>query len=174
VWRDRAALPDDLVFDVEYLGGHMPTFALNFSRPGAQVVAQYFNFLRLGYQGYRDVHMACRHTAQWIASQIGKMDEFELVSRADNLPVFAFAARAGSGVDVHDVSEGLRARGWLVPAYPLPPAMDEKSVLRIVVRNGLSRDLAVMLVDDIEQVGRRLAHPAATPPAGPRRTGFHH
>jgi glutamate decarboxylase len=174
VWRDRAALPQELVFDVEYLGGHMPTFALNFSRPGAQVVAQYFNFLRLGRGGYHDVHLACRDTAQWIASQIGKMDQFELVSRAYNLPVFAFAARAGTGIDVHDVSEAMRARGWLVPAYPLPPAMDDTSVLRVVVRNGLSRDLAVMLVDDIGHVAERLAHPAASAPTGQRRTGFHH
>ena len=93
---------------------------------------------------------------------------------ADNLPVFAFAAGAGTGIDVHDVSEAMRARGWLVPAYPLPPALDDKSVLRVVVRNGLSRDLAVMLVDDIDQVAKRLAHPATTPPVGQSRTGFHH
>ena len=70
IWRDRSALPDELVFDVNYLGGNMPTFALNFSRPGAQVVAQYYNFLRLGADGYRQVQQASRDTAQWLAHEI--------------------------------------------------------------------------------------------------------
>jgi len=66
IWRDAADLPEDLVFNVNYLGGNMPTFALNFSRPGGQIVAQYYNFLRLGKEGYRKVHMACYETAQFL------------------------------------------------------------------------------------------------------------
>ncbi|HXZ73693.1 MAG TPA: glutamate decarboxylase, partial [Streptosporangiaceae bacterium] len=53
IWRDADALPEDLIFWVNYLGDNMPTFALNFSRPGAQVAVQYYNFLRLGFDGYR-------------------------------------------------------------------------------------------------------------------------
>ena len=69
IWRDAEDLPKDLVFDVDYLGGSMPTFALNFSRPGAQVVAQYYNFLRLGFDGYRSIQQSCRDTAMWIAAE---------------------------------------------------------------------------------------------------------
>ncbi|MHB1988994.1 MAG: glutamate decarboxylase [Acidimicrobiales bacterium] len=184
VWRDAAALPEDLVFKVDYLGGEMPTFALNFSRPGAQVVAQYFNFLRLGKTGYREIHQACRDTANWLSSEISAMDEYELVSRERGIPVFAFATTPGTSFSVYDVSDALRAKGWLVPAYAMPPDMEETSVLRIVVRNGFSRDLAGLLMGDLRTVTRRLgdASPvssarAATTASGetaPERTGFHH
>src|SRR6202140_1966742 len=144
IWRDRSALPDELVFDVNYLGGNMPTFALNFSRPGAQVVAQYYNFLRLGTHGYRRVHQACRDTARWLAQEIAALAPFELVSSGEGIPAFAF--RIGDApYSVYDVSDALRVRGWLVPAYTMPPALEATSVLRIVVRNGFSRDLAAML-----------------------------
>ncbi len=116
IWRDRAALPEELVFNVDYLGGEMPTFALNFSRPGAQVVAQYYNFLRLGAHGYRQVQQASRDTARWLAQEIAALEPFELVSQGDGIPAFAF--RIGDApYTVYDVSDALRVRGWLVPAY---------------------------------------------------------
>ena len=90
VWREAAALPQDLVFNVNYLGGQMPTFALNFSRPGAQVAAQYYNFLRLGFSGYQRVHQACQDVAVHMSGQIAEMGPFELISEGRDLPVFAF------------------------------------------------------------------------------------
>jgi glutamate decarboxylase len=175
LWRDGAALPDELVFKVNYLGGEMPTFALNFSRPGAQVVAQYYNFLRLGASGYREVQSACRNTAQWLATEIEGLGPFTLVSRAEGIPVVAFRLTDHLTYSVYDVSDALRASGWLVPAYTLPPALEDVSVLRIVVRNGLSRDLARMLMDDLAKTVRKLA---TSPPSGAgqtkARSGFHH
>ena len=156
IWRDHEALPQDLIFDVEYLGGHMPTFALNFSRPGAQVVAQYFMFLRLGREGYRRIQETCCETASWIAGQVDSMEQFELVSQEPGIPVVAFKIVGDRGYTVYDVSETLRTRGWLVPAYPMPPDMQDISVLRVVVRNGLSRDLAGILVDDLKSAVERL------------------
>jgi glutamate decarboxylase len=175
LWRDADALPEDLVFKVNYLGGEMPTFALNFSRPGAQVVAQYYNFLRLGFDGYRDVQTACRNTAQWLAGEIERLGPFILISRAEGIPVFAFRLTDTVAFSVYEISEALRAFGWLVPAYTLPPDMDEISVLRVVVRNGFSRDLARMLLRDLEAVVNRLAT-SAGPHGGPteKRTTFHH
>ncbi len=169
IWRDRAALPDELVFDVDYLGGKMPTFALNFSRPGAQVVAQYYNFLRLGVHGFRQVQHASRETARWLAQEIAKLAPYELVSEGDGIPAFAFKIRHAP-YTVYDVSDALRIRGWLVPAYTMPPALDDVAVLRIVVRNGFSRDLASMLVEDLKRIDERLrsTHP------GRADTGFHH
>jgi glutamate decarboxylase len=169
IWRDRAALPDELVFDVNYLGGSMPTFALNFSRPGAQVVAQYYNFLRLGTHGYRQVQQASRDTARWLAQEIAALAPFELVSHGDGIPAFAF--RIGDApYTVYDVSDALRVRGWLVPAYTMPPALDHVAVLRIVVRNGFSRDLATLLLEDLKVVDERLR----SGHIGRTDAGFHH
>jgi len=169
IWRDRAALPDELVFDVDYLGGSMPTFALNFSRPGAQVVAQYYNFLRLGAHGYRQVQQASRDTARWLAREIAELAPFELVSDGGGIPAFAF--RIGDApYNVYDVSAALRVRGWLVPAYTMPPALDHVAVLRIVVRNGFSRDLASLLLEDLKRVDGRLR---TDDPAAPH-VNFHH
>jgi glutamate decarboxylase len=173
VWRDEAALPADLVFQVDYLGGEMPTFALNFSRPGAQVAAQYYNFVRLGYDGYRMVHQECRETATWLAAQVGSMGPFELVSTEAGIPAFAFRLGPDAAYSVYDVSEALRGRGWIVPAYPMPPALDDMHVLRIVVRNGFSRDLATLLLTDLGRVVERLDGTAPTG-QGETRAGFHH
>jgi glutamate decarboxylase len=100
------------------------------------------------------------------------MDAFECVSKAEGLPVFAFTTSDKVSFDVHDVSDAMRVRGWLVPAYQLPPALEETSVLRIVVRNGLSRDLAGMLIRDLEHTVERLSHPSSHP--APRRKSFSH
>ncbi len=170
IWRDKAALPDELVFDVDYLGGDMPTFALNFSRPGAQVVAQYYNFLRLGAHGFRQVQQASRETARWLAREIGDLGPYALVSEGDGIPAFAF--RVGDApYTVYDVSDALRVKGWLVPAYKMPPALDKVDVLRIVVRNGFSRDLASLLVEDLRRIDDRLRD---THLGRSTDVGFHH
>src|ERR1700758_5155325 len=163
IWREAAALPDDLVFKVNYLGGEMPTFALNFSRPGSQVAAQYYNFVRLGFEGYRQVQLTCQHVASYLAAEITGMGPFELLSDGSDLPVIAFklADPAKSGYTVFDLSERLRQRGWLVPAYTFPENLQDTAVLRIVVRNGFSQDLAGLLVSDLRtqvQVLEAAAH----------------
>jgi glutamate decarboxylase len=175
VWRDAAALPDELVFHVNYLGGDMPTFALNFSRPGAQVVAQYYNFLRLGFEGYRRVQQACRDTATWLSSHIAQLGPFALVSDGSALPVFAFRMADGvKGYSVFDVSEVLRVKGWLVPAYTMPPKLEHMGVLRVVVRNGFSHDLGHMLVDDLAWAAKRLEGGSSNGAGTEQRSAFHH
>jgi glutamate decarboxylase len=175
VWRDVEALPEDLIFHVEYLGGDMPTFALNFSRPGAQVVAQYFTLVRLGFEGYRRVQQACRDNARWLASRIAEIGPFELISDASGIPAFAFRLRPDvQGYTVFDVSETLRIKGWLVPAYHMPPAMQDVSVLRVVVRNDFSHDLAGMLLDDLCWAVGRLQRGAALTGGDEPRSAFHH
>jgi glutamate decarboxylase len=157
VWRDPSALPDDLVFHVNYLGGDMPTFALNFSRPGAQVAAQYYTMLRLGRDGYRRVQQACRDTAMYLAEKIDDTEPFSLVSDGSNLPVFAFRLQDGfDRYTVYDVSDQLRTRGWLVPAYTMPPDIEDMSVLRVVVKNGFGRDLADLLLADLKRTVEHL------------------
>jgi glutamate decarboxylase len=174
VWRDKEALPEDLVFHVNYLGGDMPTFALNFSRPGAQVVAQYYNFLRLGFDGYQRVQQACRDTAMHLAAGIAELGPFTLVSDGGQLPVFAFRlADDVEGYSVFDLSEMLRVKGWLVPAYTMPPKLEDVAVLRVVVRNGFSHDLAEMLLSDLAWATDRLEK-GGTSTDPDNRSAFHH
>ena len=165
MWRTPDALPDDLVFRVNYLGGEMPTFALNFSRPGAQVAAQYYNFIRLGRQGYQRVQHACRDVALHLSAGIAKIGPFELLTEGRDLPVFAFKLRDDiTGYSVFDVSERLRLRGWQVPAYTFPADLTDTAVMRIVVRNGFSMDLANLLLADLRKHVKVLEHHPQTQP----------
>ncbi len=178
VWREAAALPDDLVFKVNYLGGQMPTFALNFSRPGAQVAAQYYNFLRLGFPGYQRVHQACQDVAVHMSGRIAKMGPFELISEGRELPVFAFKiADPRASYTVFDLTERLRTRGWLVPAYTFPANLTDTAVIRVVIRNGFGRDLADSFLSDLDHHWRTLAaHPSDCAPLVPegKRQNFAH
>jgi glutamate decarboxylase len=153
VWRDAAALPAELVFWVNYLGDDMPTFALNFSRPGAQVIGQYYNLLRLGFDGYARVQGYAREVAMRIATDVEALGPFELLTRGDELPVFAF--KLADGIEhytVFDVSNAMRARGWQLPAYTFPANRTDLAALRVVVRRGFTHDLADMLIADLERV----------------------
>jgi glutamate decarboxylase len=175
VWRDSEALPDDLIFWVNYLGDNMPTFALNFSRPGAQVIAQYYNFLRLGFDGYQRVQGYARDVATRLSARIAELGPFELITRGDELPVFAF--KLDDSVDnytVFDVSNSLRERGWQVPAYTFPKNREDLSALRVVVRRGFTHDLADLLVSDLERQLPRLEHQPAPAHDSASASAFHH
>ncbi|KOU56607.1 glutamate decarboxylase [Streptomyces sp. MMG1533] len=176
LWRDKEALPEELVFRVNYLGGDMPTFALNFSRPGAQVVAQYYTFLRLGREGFRAVQQSTRDVALGIAERVEALGDFRLLTRGDQLPVFAFTTAPGvDAYDVFDVSRRLRERGWLVPAYTFPANREDLSVLRVVCRNGFSADLAEMFVEDLGRLLPELRRQTGPLAHGKEMaTGFHH
>jgi glutamate decarboxylase len=152
VWRDAAALPKDLVFDVNYLGGHMPTFALNFSRPGSQVIGQYYMFISLGMEGYRRAMHNAQSITKQLSSGIAKLGPYDLITDGSDLPVFAFTLKPEvENYTVFDVSAKLRQRGWLVPAYTFPANREDLSVLRIVVRAGMTHDLAGLLLEQLQQ-----------------------
>ncbi|MCV7009751.1 MULTISPECIES: glutamate decarboxylase [Mycobacterium] len=148
VWRSPEHLPEDLVFRVNYLGGDMPTFTLNFSRPGNQVVGQYYNFLRLGREGYTQVMQSLSSTARWLGEQLRTGEHMEIISDGSAIPVVSFRLAKDRGYTEFDVSHELRGYGWQVPAYTMPDNATDVSVLRIVVREGLSADLARALHDD--------------------------
>jgi glutamate decarboxylase len=175
LWRDKAHLPEDLVFHVNYLGGDMPTFALNFSRPGAQVVLQYFQFLRLGREGFRLVQQTCQDVAVHISRTLGAMPQFEVISEGRELPVVTVSLSSEvTKYDVFDVSRKLREGGWLVPAYTMPPKRDDLAVLRIVVRNGFSHDMAELFLRDVRAAIDWLDNLAAAMPHENQPRGFHH
>jgi glutamate decarboxylase len=157
IWRDKEALPKDLIFDVNYLGGHMPTFALNFSRPGSEVIAQYFMFVSLGLEGYRRVIGNARDVATHLSSHIADLGPYRMLTKGDELPVFAFTLQDGvQNYTVFDVADRLRVRGWLVPAYTFPENRQDLSVLRIVVRAGMNLDMADLLLDHLGGVTKLL------------------
>jgi glutamate decarboxylase len=152
LWRDQEALPKELVFDVNYLGGHMPTFTLNFSRPGSEVVAQYFMFVALGSDGYRRTMQTAQDVAVHLSSGIAELGPYRLISEGRELPVFAFTVGPEvRNYDVFDVADRLRQHGWLVPAYTFPPNREDLGVLRIVVRSGMNHEMAYMLLDHLEE-----------------------
>lgn len=174
VWRDAAALPAELVFQVDYLGGNMPTFALNFSRPGGQIIAQYYTFLRLGRGGYRRVHQACADTARYLARQVAELGPFTLLYAGEGaLPAVSYTLTdpSAAGFSLYDLSDHLRMRGWQVPTYPLPADRQRTLIQRVLVRHGVGRDQVALLVEDMRRSLQRLT--AGTPSAA-ERTGFHH
>ena len=156
VWRNADELPEELVFRVNYLGGDMPTFTLNLSRPGNQVVGQYYNFLRLGRAGYTQVMQTLSGTARWLSDELRNSEHFEVVSDGSAIPVVACRLAGDFGYTEFDVSAGLRTYGWQVPAYTMPDGAEDIAVLRVVVREGFSADLARSLAADLRAVLAKL------------------
>ncbi|HEX8959517.1 MAG TPA: glutamate decarboxylase [Solirubrobacterales bacterium] len=151
VFRDVAAVPEELVFKINYLGGEMPNYSLNFSRASNAVLLQYYNFLRLGREGYERIVGNLMENAGVLERALTGLGRFELLNDARYLPVVVVRPTGGDGrLDVFQLSERLRERGWIVPAYTLPPDAESVAVLRMVVKENFSRDMADMLGEDIE------------------------
>jgi glutamate decarboxylase len=169
MWRDKADLPEDLVFHVSYLGGDAPTFNLNFSRPAAQVIAQYYEFLRLGRDGYGRVQGRLYESSAAIAAAVAAMGPFTLIHDGDPLRGLAAVSwRLADGVTVpwnlYDLADRMRTRGWLVPAYSLPADLAQLDIQRVVIRHGFSRDLADRFIDDLSRAVAALdQHPLTVP-----------
>jgi glutamate decarboxylase len=175
VWAKPEYLPEELIFSVSYLGGDMPTLALNFSRPGAQVLLQYYNFLRLGRDGYRRVHAACRDAARRFATEIAAMEQFELLSDGSTMPLVTWTLTHERPWDLHDLSSRMRERGWQVPAYPMPADLQDMTVMRVVFRNGVSLDLTSLLLADIRSSVEYLdSLPGPLPKHAAPTSAFHH
>jgi glutamate decarboxylase len=180
IWRDLAELPDDLIFHVNYLGGDMPVFQINFSRPAGQVVAQYYEFLRLGRDGYRRVHNSCYETGQMLAQAIAELGPFELLCTSDpatSIPTVTWRIKDGEdpGYTLFDLADRLRIKGWQVPAYTLTGDASDIAVQRILVRQGVTRDLASILLRDMrEAVAHFDKHPTVVPMTAEESSGFNH
>jgi glutamate decarboxylase len=176
IWRDAKELPEELIFRVDYLGGDMPTFALNFSRPGGEIIAQYYNFIRYGREGYRNIQQACVDTAQFLAGEVAEMGPFKvLYDGTGGLPAIAYTLRnpAKCGFSLYDLSDHLRMRGWQIASYPLPANRQDTVVQRVMIRYGVSHDMAAQLAADtrraLEQLNKR-----AVPGPAEHRPNFHH
>lgn len=179
IWRDAADLPEELIFNVNYLGGNMPTLALNFSRPGGQVIAQYYNFMRLGREGYRRIHEAGYRNAKYLADEIAKLGPFEIIydGSGDGIPALCWKLKddVDHGFTLFDLADRLRTTGWQVPAYTLPKNREDLAIQRILVRHDFSRDLADLLLEDYKRAMAHLdKHPLSSAMDAEDASGFHH
>jgi glutamate decarboxylase len=167
LWRERHDLPEELIFDVNYLGGNMPTFALNFSRPGGEVICQYYNFLRLGREGYRDIQTECARLGSYLAEKIGALGPFRIIYNGEGgIPGLCWELKdaATSTFTLYDYADRLRTRGWLVPAYSMPPSREDLVIQRILVRHGFTPEMADTLLAEMQLALDHFAHFAPSPP----------
>ncbi|KAJ9542498.1 hypothetical protein OSB04_029004 [Centaurea solstitialis] len=164
VWRTEDDLPKELVFHINYLGGDQPTFTLNFSKGSSQIIAQYYNFIRLGFEGYKSVMKNCNENVTVLKEGLEKTEKFNIISKDIGVPLLTFSLKDSSRYTVFNISESLRRFGWMIPAYTLPPDAQHISVLRVVIREDFSHGLADRLVTDIIKVVHELdkAHPVAS------------
>ncbi|XP_057975836.1 glutamate decarboxylase-like [Malania oleifera] len=156
VWKTKDDLPDELIFHINYLGSDQPTFTLNFSKGSSQVIAQYYQFIRLGFEGYKSVMDNCMENAKVLKEGIKKTGQFEIISKDVGVPLVAIALKDSDTYTVFEISESLRKFGWIIPAYTMPPNAQHLAVLRIVIREDFNRNLAERLVLHIEKVLKEL------------------
>nr|AOO87124.1 glutamate decarboxylase [Kalanchoe daigremontiana] len=152
IWRTKADLPEELIFHINYLGSDQPTFTLNFSKGSSQIIAQYYQLIRLGYEGYRNIMENCQGNAMVLKEGLERTGKFNIVSKDNGVPLVAFSLKDSSRHNEFEVSDMLRRFGWIVPAYTMPPDAQHITVLRVVIREDFSRTLAERLVIDIEKV----------------------
>jgi glutamate decarboxylase len=180
VWRDKAELPEGLIFHVTYLGGDMPDFQINFSRPAGQIISQYYEFIRLGKVGYQRIHQACYDNGAYLAEEIVKLGPFDLLCDSDpstGIPTVTWRIKDGvdSGYTLFDLADRLRVRGWQVPAYPLTGSVSNVTVQRVLVRQGVDRDLISILLDDFaDSVTHFDKHPVSVAMTPAEAGGFNH
>ena len=153
VWKDKQYLPKEMSFSVNYLGANISQVGLNFSRPAAQILAQYYNFIHLGMEGYKEIHSNSMDIAQYCHDQIGKIPCFENYAKKLDNPLFIWYLKpeydSKANWTLFDLQDKLMQSGWMVPAYTMPKDIEDMVVMRIVVRQGMSRDMADMLLADI-------------------------
>ena len=179
LWRAEDALPADLVFWVSYLGGEEATMAINFSRSASQIVGQYYCFLRNGFNGYKAVHERTLDVARYIASELRQMGIFEIYEGARRIPIVCWGLRHDGGKpcvpwSLYDLSDRLRMHGWQVPSYPMPEALTDLTVQRVVCRADLSMPLAEALMEDIGQEVKHLNHASVLDAPAQHQKGFDH
>lgn len=153
IWKDKSYMPGDMSFSVNYLGANITQVGLNFSRPAAQILGQYYQFIRLGFEGYKMVQQTSMEIARYLHSEIGKMEVFENYDSEVVNPLFIFSLEPKYAKKckwtLYDLQARLQQSGWMVPAYSLPDNLSERVVMRIVARQGFTRDMADMLLGDI-------------------------
>lgn len=153
IWRDEIYLPKELIFEVSYLGGNMPTMAINFSRSASQIIGQYYNFYRFGFNGYREIHLRTQEVAMTIAKEIERTNLFDIYNNGENIPIVCYSLKEDTKVKwtLYDLADRLQMRGWQIPAYPLPNNLDNIVIQRIVCRADLGKNRGTAFIHDFNQ-----------------------
>ncbi len=149
LWKDKKYLPKELVFEVSYLGGRLPTIAINFSRSASQIIAQYYTFVRYGKDGYHKIHEHSKKIAMYLSNEIEKTGYFKIYNDGANLPIVCYTLIKEVNWSLYDLADRLLMKGWQVPAYPLPEDLNDIIIQRFVCRADLGKDLAMQLIADI-------------------------
>jgi len=150
IFKDKSDLPEDLIFNINYLGGLMPNYSLNFSKGSSTIIAQYYNFIRLGMKGYKDIMINMQENARYLAEKMDDTDKFDILDKDVMFPLVT-ARLKNCDFSVFELSERLRQHGWIVPAYTLPANADDIAVIRMVVKESFSKDMVEMLIKDLKK-----------------------
>ncbi|KAG6549065.1 hypothetical protein Mapa_009508 [Marchantia paleacea] len=156
VWRSKDDLPEELIFHINYLGADQASFTLNFSKGASQIIAQYYQFIRLGFEGYKCIMENCRANADALKAGILKTGLFDILSKDVGVPVVAFSLKDASEFDEYELSAQLRTTGWIVPAYTMAPNCKDLRLLRVVIREDFSRTLCERLLEDLDRALEKL------------------
>jgi glutamate decarboxylase len=149
IFCDKHDLPEDLIFEVNYLGGLMSNYSLNFSKASNTIIAQYYNLIRLGKKGYQDILQILLVNAIYLAHKLENSGRFEVINKEILFPLVAVKLKEDAKFTVFQLSEKLRQKGWIVPAYTLPANADDIAVMRMVIKENFGRDMVEMLYTDI-------------------------
>jgi glutamate decarboxylase len=160
VWRDEMYLPKELIFKVSYLGGEMPTMAINFSRSASQILGQYYNFLRYGHEGYRKIHERTRHVAIFLSELVESTGYFEIYNDGSRLPIVCYKLKKEAGVcwTLYDLADRMQMKGWQIPAYPLPENLSDTIIQRYVIRADFGMNMAYEFAEDFKNALDELNH----------------
>jgi len=156
IFRNEKLLPENLKFYVNYLGDEMPTYTLNFSEGSSMIVAQYYNILRLGMEGYSSIVEKMMANAHYLSDKIAKLNYFDILNDAKHIPVVTFKLHGKEVFNLFDLSYRLRERGWIVPAYSLPKNAEDTTIMRVVVRENFTADMVDLFVSDVENAFKTL------------------
>jgi len=156
LWRDIKDIPSSLITETNVLGFVERSFSLNFSRGGAMILAQYYNFIRLGREGYTQIQNTMRENARYLARGIQEIGKFDILNAGELTPSCVCKLKNEKRYNAADVVAALAQHGWIVPAFSLPPNAETVNVMRFNVKETFSRDMAGILIDDIAKAINKL------------------
>ena len=160
VWKDKKYLPGDMAFTVDYLGAEVTQVGLNYSRPAAQILGQYYQFIRLGFQGYKEVQYNSLSVAKYLHDELAKMAEFVNYSEDVPNPIVVWKMKPevqkSAKWTLYDLQDKLQMKGWMVPAYAMPVNIETTVVMRVLCKQGFSRDMCDQLINDIKSAVEEL------------------
>jgi glutamate decarboxylase len=151
IWRDSKALPESMIFYADYLGSLERTITLNFSRGASHIIAQYYQFLRLGVEGYKKIMNNLMNIAEYTTARLKKTGYFDILSTRQGIPLVAFKLKKTAAYTESDLADRVRMTGFVIPAYSMPKGQENKKMMRITIREDFSMTLAEEVIDALTE-----------------------